>query len=95
MTHPDTPATAGTTIDLVTRELDGRVTDGIHVQLLWRPLDNQVSVAVNDTKAGEAFELEVRPGQRALDVFNHPYAYAAQVPALAGESAISDARCRS
>jgi hypothetical protein len=34
-------------------------------------------VAVNDTKTGDAFELPVRDGDRALDVFRHPYAYAA------------------
>jgi hypothetical protein len=61
----------------VPRELDSRTTDGIEVQLLWHPLDGHVSVAVNDSKTGEVFELEVRPGQRALDVYNHPYAYAA------------------
>jgi hypothetical protein len=59
------------------RELDSRTSDGIHVQLLWYPLDGHVSVAVNDTKTGEAFELEVRHGQHALDVYRHPYAYAA------------------
>lgn len=60
------------------RELDSRTGDGIHVQLLWHPLDGHVSVAVNDTKTGEAFELEVRYGQHPLDVFRHPYAYAAR-----------------
>jgi len=55
----------------------------IHVQLLWRPRDNRVSVAVSDTKTREAFELEVRHGQRALDVFRHPYAYAATDVAIA------------
>jgi hypothetical protein len=59
------------------RELDSRTSDGIHVQLLWQPLDGHVSVAVNDTKTGEAFELDVRHGQDALDVYHHPYAYAA------------------
>jgi ABC-type lipoprotein export system ATPase subunit len=54
------------------RELDSRISDGIHVQLLWHPLDGDVSVAVNDTKTGETFELEVRNGHRALDVFHHP-----------------------
>jgi hypothetical protein len=58
------------------RELDSRVSDGIHVQLLWHPLDGHVSVAVDDSKTGQAFELRVRHGERALDVFNHPYAYA-------------------
>lgn len=60
------------------RELDSRISDGLHVQLLWHPLDGHVSVAVNDSKTGEAFALEVRPGHRALDVFHHPYAYAAE-----------------
>jgi hypothetical protein len=35
-------------------------------------------VAVTDTKTGEAFELPVREGERALEVFYHPYAYAAR-----------------
>jgi hypothetical protein len=35
-------------------------------------------VAVTDTKSGEAFELPLRDGERALDVFHHPYAYAAR-----------------
>jgi hypothetical protein len=59
------------------RELDSRTSDGIHVQLLWYPLDGHVSVAVNDTKTGAAFELEVSRGQHPIDVFHHPYAYAA------------------
>jgi hypothetical protein len=58
-------------------ELDCRVSGGIHVRLLWHPDDGHVSVAVNDTKTADAFELEVPHGHRALDVFHHPYAYAA------------------
>ena len=65
------------------RELDSRTSDGIQVQLLWHPRENRVSVAVSDTKTREAFELEVRHGQRALDVFRHPYAYAATDVAIA------------
>jgi hypothetical protein len=60
------------------RELDSRISDAIHVQLLWYPHDGHVSVAVSDTRTGEMFEVEVRHGNRALDVFNHPYAYAAE-----------------
>gem|GEM_PF-4427130 len=45
-----------------------------------------VSVAVHDTKTGEAFELPVPDGSRALDVFHHPYVYAA-VATLATEPA--------
>jgi hypothetical protein len=86
--HPDllpseTPAS--------TRELDSRVSDGIHVRLLWHQSDGHVSVAVHDTKTGEAFELPVGEGDRALDVYRHPYAYAAQrsqvdVDAVAGSA---------
>ena len=65
------------------RELDSRTSDGIEVQLLWHPLDGHVSVTVKDGKTGEAFELVVRPGQRALDVYHHPYAYAAASSASA------------
>ena len=61
-----------------TRELDSRTSDGIHVRLLWHTDEERVSVAVEDTKTGEAFELPVKDGERALDVFHHPYAYAAR-----------------
>ena len=59
------------------RELDHRRSDRIDVWLLWREDDNQVLVSVNDEKTGDQFTIEVREGERALDVFNHPYAYAA------------------
>jgi hypothetical protein len=36
-----------------------------------------VSVSLHDAKTGEGFEVEVGPGERALDVFHHPFAYAA------------------
>ena len=61
----------------MTRELDSRTGDGIEVRLLWSQSDGHVTVAVTDTKTGEALELPVREGERALDVFHHPYAYAA------------------
>jgi hypothetical protein len=69
----------------MTRELDSRTGDGIHVRLLWHPDDARVSVAVHDTKTGDAFELPVPDGSRALDVFHHPYAYAAERRAGATE----------
>lgn len=34
-------------------------------------------VAVTDTKTDEVFSVPVHVGERALDVFHHPYAYAA------------------
>ncbi len=60
-----------------TRELDRRSVDGIEVRMLWREHDNRVIVAVQDAKTGDDFAIELREGERALDVFHHPYAYAA------------------
>jgi hypothetical protein len=58
------------------RELDRRISDGIEVRLLWRPHDEVVLVAVSDARTEESFAIEVREGEKPLDVFNHPYAYA-------------------
>ncbi len=75
----------------ITRELDRRTGDGIDVRLLWCQEDGRLTVAVADTQTGVAFELPVREGERALDVFHHPYAYAARpqhgrVPTAASHS---------
>jgi hypothetical protein len=59
------------------RELDRRSHDRIDVRLLWRECDNRVLVAVADEKTGERFSVDVRESERALDVFQHPFAYAA------------------
>jgi hypothetical protein len=60
----------------LTRELDHRYSDGIDVRLLWNQHDNRVFVTVNDAKTEEAFTIEVREGERAMDFFQHPFAYA-------------------
>jgi hypothetical protein len=67
------------------RELDHRVSDGIDVRLLWRPYDDRVLVAVDDSKTGESFAIEVGRDQRALDVFHHPFAYAGNRRSRPGE----------
>jgi hypothetical protein len=59
------------------RELDHRRNDGIDVRLLWSPSDDRIVVAVGDAKTGERFRLDVRADESPLDVFRHPYAYAA------------------
>jgi hypothetical protein len=69
------------------RELDHRVNDGIDVWLLWRTTDDQLLVAVADSKADEAFTIEVEPGESPLDVFHHPYAYRRQGFVAGGSSA--------
>ena len=58
-------------------ELDSRTTDGIDVRLLWHRAENHVTVTVRDVRSGEALDITVRDCERALDVFHHPYAYAA------------------
>jgi hypothetical protein len=59
-----------------TEELAHRAGDGIEVSLLWSRVDDRLSVLVEDTKADSAFCVPA-PRERALDVFYHPFAYAA------------------
>jgi hypothetical protein len=59
------------------REVDHRSSDGIDVWMLWSEDDGRVVVAVADARTGDAFEMEVRDGDRAVDAFHHPYSYAA------------------
>jgi len=58
------------------RELAVRDNDGVHVRLLWHPRDSNLTVSVEDLRAGDRFQLAVAP-DRALDAFYHPFAYAA------------------
>jgi hypothetical protein len=69
--------TSTATANATVRELDHRTTDGIEVRLLWDQRDHSVIVAVADARTGESFSVEVQEDQRAMDVFHHPYAYAA------------------
>ena len=57
-------------------ELAYRETDGIAVTLFWHSGTNRLSVVVHDWRNGDWFELAAR-AENALDVFEHPYAYAA------------------
>jgi hypothetical protein len=59
-----------------TRELAARHSDGVHVLLLWHPLEDALTVSVEDDRAGDRFELAIAP-DRALDAFYHPFTYAA------------------
>jgi hypothetical protein len=58
------------------RELAVRDSDGVHVELVWHPSDNAVTVAVEDSRGGDRFQFAVAP-DHALDAFYHPFAYAA------------------
>jgi hypothetical protein len=57
-------------------ELHHRSADGIEVSLLWSRVTNALTVAVEDSRSGVSFEVQA-PADKALDVFEHPYAYAA------------------
>ena len=56
------------------RELAHRSANGIDIQLLWNPATDSLVVDVRDI-AGPSIRLPAAP-DKALDVFNHPFAYA-------------------
>ena len=56
------------------RELAHRVTSCVEVTLLWRKLDNALTLRLVEVATSIEFEFGVRP-EDALDAFNHPYAY--------------------
>ena len=58
------------------KELMHRRNGGIEVALRWHPETNAVSIAVVDDQTGETHACEV-PRERALEAFEHPYAYLA------------------
>ena len=58
-------------------ELSSRSANGIDVALLWQQSDNTAVVVAADQRSGENLVLDVHEDDNALDIFNHPYAYAA------------------
>ena len=50
---------------------------GIQGTLLWAEDTDAVAVLVRDESTHDQFELSVESGANALDIFEHPYAYAA------------------
>jgi hypothetical protein len=50
---------------------------GLRVTLLWAADTNAVAVLVRDEGTENQFALVVEPCANPLDVFEHPYAYAA------------------
>lgn len=57
-------------------ELDSRMSGGLEVTLLWNRRSDELTVCVRDSHTGSYFELQAEH-DNALDVFHHPYAYAA------------------
>ena len=60
------------------KELAQRENDGISVTLLWHTETDRLTVSVRDSRTGEAFELAAGADD-AMDVFHHPFAYAARL----------------
>jgi hypothetical protein len=58
-------------------ELAHRRNDGLDVTMSWDSVTDRVTVLVADSKNDDAFDIVVGPGERALDVFHHPFAYRA------------------
>ena len=46
------------------------------IALFWSKRRHRAAVYVEDGGTGEHFELPVEAGENALDVYEHPYAYA-------------------
>jgi hypothetical protein len=59
-------------------ELISRTEGGVDVALLWKRDDNTAIVVVVDHFAGESFLLHVHADDNPLDLFHHPFAYAAR-----------------
>jgi hypothetical protein len=56
-------------------ELAHRRNHDFDVTLYWNPANDALFVLVEDIAAGDRFSIDA-PHARALDVFNHPFAYA-------------------
>ena len=63
-------------VDASLEELAYRENNGIEVTLLWDRTGGTFAVFVVDSRRDERFELDVA-GSEAMEVFHHPYAYAA------------------
>jgi len=91
--HPETPATSlsrrlpvaeaprvvhlfRTEKEHVVTELARRTSNGLDVSLLWSPHTGRLVVAVTDLRTDRSFAVDA-PSHRALDVYHHPFAYAA------------------
>jgi hypothetical protein len=59
------------------QELATRTVDGLHVRLLWSAVEQEAWVSVIDVKRDHSVSVPVGENQNALDVFRHPFAYAA------------------
>jgi len=63
--------------DHTPKELVSRHSGTTEVALLWSKRTHRAAVTVLDEATGEGFELPVGERDDPLELFNHPFAYAA------------------
>ena len=63
--------------DHTPKELASRHSGTVEITLLWSKRRHRVAVTVEDAATGDLIELPLTPEDDPLDVYNHPYAYAA------------------
>jgi hypothetical protein len=71
------------TVGAPTRELAQRRSGEVDVLLLWHPALDRVELCVLDLATGVSVHVDVAP-DKALDAFNHPYAYVTQRKSSSG-----------
>ena len=69
------PASSAGAFESERRELARRSSAGVDVTLYWHPTLDELIVRVCDERHGAHFEIHPQR-YLALDVYNHPYAYA-------------------
>ena len=69
--------------DHTPKELASRRSGTAEVVLFWSKRTHRAAVKLEDEATGESVELALLPTDDPLDVFNHPYAYAARRGLLA------------
>jgi hypothetical protein len=66
-------------IDATRHELARRVNGGLEITLFWQTRDNSTTIDVYHPATDETIRFRVPPS-RALDAFQHPFAYLANQP---------------
>lgn len=63
--------------DHTPKELASRHSGTVEISLLWSKRTHRAAVTVEDAATGDVIELPLDAADDPLDVYNHPYVYAA------------------
>ena len=69
--------TSRLSFDHTPKMLVSRQSGTTEIALFWSKRKHRAAVAVDDEATGDHFELEINPENDPLDLYNHPYTYAA------------------